>query len=138
MKTVMSGDVAVKPKRMPPTLSLNEDDLPDIKDWKVGGKYTITLKVEQVSSSKDSSLDGPSGGSKKLEARFHVLSASASGKPVAEADDYEEETPEEEDDTDEETPEEDMGDMEDMMGGHGKGPKIAIIIRAAKKKLGVA
>jgi len=132
MKTVMSGD-AVKSERMPPSISLTEDDLPDIKDWKVGGKYTITLQVEQVSSSKDATL----GPSKKLEARFHVLKATTSGKPMEEEDDTEEETPEEETSPDEEMPEEDMGDMEDMMGGHGKGPKISIIIRAAKRKLGV-
>jgi len=72
MKTKDKDNETTMPERMPPTLSLNEDDLPELKKWRVGKKYDILLRVEQVSSSKG---DGYNGDGKKMEARFRVLSA---------------------------------------------------------------
>lgn len=71
-----------KPHKYPATLSLDSDDLPAIAKWNVGGKYTITLEVEQVSASKGDEygpMETSSEGNKRLSARFKVLSAKAAG-----------------------------------------------------------
>ncbi len=62
-----------KPK---PTFSISEAELPEIKEWSVGKKYTVTLNVEMVSQSQgdEYSIDG--GKSKKQSARFKILGAS--------------------------------------------------------------
>ena len=58
--------------KMMPSLSLDAEDLPEIKSWVVGGKYTLKVEVEQVSASKD---DMMMEGEKKrpLHARFRVI-----------------------------------------------------------------
>ena len=58
--------------KMMPSLSLDAEDLPEIKDWKIGGKYTLKVEVEQVSASKD---DMMTEGAKKspMHARFRVI-----------------------------------------------------------------
>jgi len=66
-------EVLVKAPKHQPTLSLDEKDLPAIKNWKVGGKYRITIDVEQVSAEKGDSWNDDD--SKKLSARFKVLKA---------------------------------------------------------------
>jgi len=80
-----------KVEKTPPTLSLSEDDLPAIKGWKVGGKYSINLEVEQVSSSKGD-MYGPMGSDKKISARFHVLSATTKGESKVEDESEEDES----------------------------------------------
>lgn len=59
------------PSRPKPSIRLTQKELPAIKDWKVGGKYTITLKVEQTSAEKDDDY----GDEKGLCARFKILKA---------------------------------------------------------------
>jgi hypothetical protein len=56
---------------MAPTFTLGSDDLPDIKNWKVGGKYTITLDVEQTGANKHDMVDNDND----LHATFKILSA---------------------------------------------------------------
>ena len=73
-------------QKMMPTVSLDADDLPEIKDWKVGGKYKLELEVEQVSASKD---DYMMEGEKKhpMTARFRIIkvkSASGDNGPITE------------------------------------------------------
>lgn len=68
-------NVLAKAPRQQPTLNLSIKDLPDIKDWKVGGKYTIQLEVEQTSAEKGDSYYDDSD--KELRARFKVLKAKA-------------------------------------------------------------
>lgn len=69
-------EVLVKAPKHQPTLSLDEKDLPAIKNWKVGGRYRITIDVEQVSAEKGDSWNSPDDDdSKKLSARFKVLKA---------------------------------------------------------------
>lgn len=63
------------PQKMPPEVSFDETELPEIKDWKVGGKYELKLKVEQVSIGKDT-MDNE----KELRARFKVLEVEALNK----------------------------------------------------------
>jgi len=66
--------VKASARDLKPTFTLTEKELPEIKDWKVGKKYTITLDVEQVSAEKgDSYFDEDS--SKQLRARFKILKA---------------------------------------------------------------
>lgn len=36
-----------------PTIRLTEDQLPEMKDWKVGQKYMIECEVEMMSMGKD-------------------------------------------------------------------------------------
>lgn len=71
----MSIKTVIRSATPKPTISLNEKELPEIKKWKVGGKYRIMLDVEQVSAEKGDSW-GESD-SKRLNARFKVLKAEA-------------------------------------------------------------
>ncbi len=52
--------------RMLPSFSLTEKELPEIKDWNVGHKYTLVVEVEMVSSSKDEYGKSP------LTSRFKI------------------------------------------------------------------
>lgn len=64
------------PKRRKPEFSITEKDLPAIKEWKVGKKYSLELNVEMVSSSKGSDYEIPYGAEQKEihNARFKILS----------------------------------------------------------------
>src|SRR3972149_1946702 len=77
-------------KKMPTTLSLDESELPEIKDWKVGGTYKIMLEVEQISSSKGEEY-GMDDKDKKMRARFKIISAHAPMDMKDEASSHEEE-----------------------------------------------
>jgi hypothetical protein len=69
-------------KEPKPEFSIGEVDLPEIKNWKVGKKYSLALEVEMVSSSKGDNWDfspvgsGDSEKKPKFRARFKILSAS--------------------------------------------------------------
>lgn len=55
-----------------PHLHLSEKDLPEIKSWNIDNEYTLTLKVEMTSVSKDEwEEDG------KVRAGFKVLEVNA-------------------------------------------------------------
>lgn len=54
------------PSRMLPSFSITAKDLPEIKDWKVGGKYTLQIEVEMVSMSKNEYGKSP------LDARLKI------------------------------------------------------------------
>lgn len=56
-----------------PTFSLTDADLPDIKDWKVGDKYTLVMEVEQISMRQGSEWQGASDKDKKVHATFKIL-----------------------------------------------------------------
>ncbi len=72
----MSAIKSIAIKRMKPTLSLDERDLPAIKNWSVGKRYQIMLTVEQTSMEKgDEYYEEGEGGSKKIHARFKVIKA---------------------------------------------------------------
>lgn len=53
----------------PTTIHLDSKDLPAMKDWKVGKKYTITLEVRQASRNEYED-------SKKVDGSFVILKAS--------------------------------------------------------------
>jgi len=50
-KAMASMPVMDEPDRLP-RITLEESDLPEIKDWKVGGKYQLLITVEQMSHGK--------------------------------------------------------------------------------------
>lgn len=68
---------------MPTMLSLDEEQLPELKKWKVGGKYTLVVDVEQVSMSKQDPYESLESDKKdepkEMSARFKVLSVKPLG-----------------------------------------------------------
>jgi len=61
------GSMMDGPSRMLPSFSLTVKDLPEIKNWSVGNKYTLVIEVEQTSMSKSEYMqDEP------LTARFRI------------------------------------------------------------------
>lgn len=78
--TVKIDHGSVKPSL--PNLRLTTEILPELKDWKVGNKYTLTLEVEQTSMSKGDEFalaDSSSGSnSNQTSGSFKVLSVKAS------------------------------------------------------------
>jgi hypothetical protein len=66
-----------KPKRLG-SLSLDENQLPTIKDWQVGEEYEIIIKVKQTGSRLVDSWDIEQYGYKEgdVKADFDILSAS--------------------------------------------------------------
>ena len=55
-----------------PTFQLDDEDLPEIADWKVGGKYTLVMEVEQISMRQGSEWQGDNKDN-KIKASFKVL-----------------------------------------------------------------
>lgn len=79
------GTESIKNEKYPVTIRFDEDDLPELKGWKVGGKYTLTLKVEQTSMSKGDEY-GEIGNSKEkpmTRASFKVLSVTPEGRTTS-------------------------------------------------------
>lgn len=62
------GHLMAMPLNPLPEFSLDQTNLPAIKSWKVGSKYTLTMDVEMRSIGKDS-MDKEN----ELRARFKVL-----------------------------------------------------------------
>lgn len=61
-----------------PTLNITEDEMPEIKGWKVGAKYSINLDVELVRLSKGDVFMPESN--RKMEATFKVISTGSDKK----------------------------------------------------------
>ena len=71
-----------KVMKMPNTITLDSDELPDIRNWKPGQRYRIMLEVEQLSmrvGSSDSGVYEPSESKKsdpnEVNASFRIISA---------------------------------------------------------------
>lgn len=78
VKVVNKVELAEKEyKPMPPTIRLTTDDLPEIKNWKVGKTYKIILDVEQTSMSQGDEYFGEGGDDKKVRASFKITSVKA-------------------------------------------------------------
>jgi hypothetical protein len=59
--------------RILPTIRLNDEDLPEIKDWKVGDKYTLVIDVEQTSMRQGNEWEGSTGNKdKRIHATFKI------------------------------------------------------------------
>lgn len=75
-----SDSPAQSDKKYPTFIRLDEDDLPELKKWKVGGKYTLTVEVEQTSMSMGDEYGEIENKNKnKHRASFKVLNVSALG-----------------------------------------------------------
>ncbi len=59
---------------LPSKLNIDENDLPEIKDWKVGQVYTIVVKVKLMSMSKNDRMlmMEKDSDSDKIHAEFEV------------------------------------------------------------------
>lgn len=67
-------------EKYPVTIRLDEDDLPEIKNWKVGGKYKLTVDVEQTSMSKGNEYGEADSKEKPMvRATFKVISIAPLG-----------------------------------------------------------
>lgn len=75
MEETLKGTMGHMPKRMLPSFSLSQEDLPAIKKWTVGKKYTLEIEVEQVSMEKDEYMPG-----KPMMARFRIVKVKESEK----------------------------------------------------------
>ena len=47
------------PGSWPPSFNVNDKQMPDIRNWKVGEKYTLTIEVEMKSFRDESIADKP-------------------------------------------------------------------------------
>lgn len=56
-----------------PTFQLDDEDLPEIKDWKVGDKYMLIMEVEQLSMRQGNEWQGAEK-DKKVHATFKIIS----------------------------------------------------------------
>lgn len=65
-----------KQKRELPRVTFTAEDVPEIKDWKVEGKYYLELEVEQVAMEKDR-YGFEAEKEKPLTATFKVLAVKA-------------------------------------------------------------
>ncbi len=72
-------DKEVKYKKPKPSLSVDETDLPAIKNWVVGKTYEVTAKIKMTFQSEGSEYDYPVGmmgeasEKPKMRARFRIL-----------------------------------------------------------------
>ena len=57
-----------------PTFQLDDEDLPEIKDWKVGEKYMLCMEVEQLSMRQGNEWQGADSKDKKVHATFKIIS----------------------------------------------------------------
>jgi len=73
----------LQPKRPKPTVSLDETDLPAIKNWQVGQKYNISAVVKMTFQSEGDEYEymGREGEKPKMRARFKIVSISATKEP---------------------------------------------------------
>lgn len=91
-------EIQTEEKKVKGYMNIDSDQLPEIKGWKVGGKYNVNLVIEQKSlNANDEDI---------LNASFEILEANASKNKVSE-DEYKSMSEDEKDKADEE---EVMGD----------------------------
>ncbi len=56
-----------------PTFSIDDEDLPALKDFKVGEKKVLEIEVEQMSMRQGAEWQGSTSGDKKIHATFKIL-----------------------------------------------------------------
>lgn len=75
-----------EPKRELPRVTFSAEDLPEIKDWKIGSKYYLELEVEEVAAEKD--RFGYEGEKERpLTATFKVMAVKAMKHEANEGED---------------------------------------------------
>lgn len=70
-----------KKVRIYPTFQIDDEDLPELKDWKVGEKYTLVMEVEQLSMRQGNEWQGSDSKDKKIHATFKILQVGVEDKP---------------------------------------------------------
>ncbi len=75
----MKSESVSPSKKYPTTVRFDEDELPELVKWKVGGRYKLTLEVEQISMSKGDEYAEESKEKPKTRASFKVLSVTPEG-----------------------------------------------------------
>jgi hypothetical protein len=60
-------------RKIYPTFQIDDEDLPELKDWEVGGKYTLVMVVEQLSMRQGNEWQGADKKDKKIHATFKIL-----------------------------------------------------------------
>ena len=85
----MMMGTAIGMKRSP-QIHLCECDLPQIKDWKVGETYTITMEVEMIGIRKDD-MPMMDKNEDMLSADFEVKSITPKGEKTVETEEEDEE-----------------------------------------------
>ena len=73
-----------KPHKYPTTVRFDEDELPELVKWRVGGKYKLTLEVEQTSMSKGDEYEDTKE-KPKVRGSFKVLSVTPYGSDTKDA-----------------------------------------------------
>ena len=76
----MMVDRPEKVERPKPSFSVNEHDLPEIKNWSVGKKYKLSIEVEMRSHSKGDSYGFDEREKKTHEARLVITSVKPAEK----------------------------------------------------------
>lgn len=80
-ETKLSNVLEGKKQHYPSILRLDEGDLKEIKDWKVGGEYEIELRVKMVKASANGDLAPFDDEDKeKIHAEFEVIKAEYEGE----------------------------------------------------------
>ena len=74
----LSSVVEGKTHHYPSILHLDEGDLPEVKNWKVGKTYKVELEIKQIKSSMGG-MSGPYDDSdkEKVHCEFEVVKAEA-------------------------------------------------------------
>lgn len=72
-----------------PTFTLTTKDLPELKNWKVGGVYFLKIKVEQTQLGKgENEWETTTKGEKEMHARFQMISLEVLDKKENYEDEY--------------------------------------------------
>ncbi len=78
-KPAMTAEAPSRPKRELPRVTFTAEDIPEIKNWSVGGKYRLEMEVEQVAAEKDR-YGYDEGKNQPLTATFKVTAVKAVSK----------------------------------------------------------
>ena len=76
------GDLKEKNRKYLPTLYLDEKQVPDIKDWEVGGEYDIVIRVKQTSKNENHLEDEENN----LNAGFNIVAYKVLDKDLDDED----------------------------------------------------
>ena len=89
----LSNAVEGKKRNYPSMLALDEGDLPEVKDWKVGQKYKVMLTIKMVKSEVNSGdiIPYDDDDANKVHGRFEVVKVESEDPKEEKAENYKEE-----------------------------------------------
>ena len=56
-----------------PTFTIDDEDLPELKNWKIGEKYVLVMEVEEMAMRAGKEWQGSMDNDKKTHATFKIL-----------------------------------------------------------------